>query len=85
MLLPKINKLKFSNFLTSIISIIGISSSVFVISFSKSFALFFLFYGIVFGLFIGFGYVAPVKNCYEHIPDKKGIKNLTKVYALVFV
>jgi hypothetical protein len=72
MLLPKINKLKFSNFITSIISIVGISLSVLVISFSKNFPMFFIFYGMVFGLFIGFGYVAPVKNCYEHIPDKKG-------------
>jgi hypothetical protein len=23
-----------------------------------------ILYGIVFGLFIGFGYLAPVKNCY---------------------
>jgi len=75
MLLPKINVLKFSNLITSFISIIGISVSVFIISFVDNFAMFFIFYGMIFGFFIGFGYVAPVKNCYEHIPDKKGKYN----------
>ncbi len=43
--------------------------------------MFFAFYGIVFGLFIGYGYFAPVKNCYEQIPDKKGnLLNLLRYF-----
>jgi hypothetical protein len=42
-------------------------------------------YGIFYGLFIGFGYLAPIKNCYDHLPNKKGKKNIIKVYALGLV
>ena len=72
MLFPKLKMFTFNNRITCMISIIGVALSVFVISFSQSFFLYILIYGICFGVAIGFGYVAPLKNCYEHIPDKKG-------------
>jgi len=64
--------LTFSHRITSMISIIGIALSVFTISFSKAFFIYIMIYGVAFGVSIGFGYVAPLKNCYEHIPDRKG-------------
>lgn len=41
-------------------------------SFCDQFWHFLVLYGIVFGLFIGYGYMAPIKNCYQHIPELKG-------------
>ncbi len=73
MVFPRLPALTFSNRITCLISMIGVAVSVFTISFSHSFALYVLIYGIFFGCFIGFGYMAPLKNCYEHIPERKGI------------
>ncbi len=76
MIFPKLKALTFSHQITCLICIIGVALSVFTISFSESFFLYILIYGIAFGISIGFGYVAPLKNCYEHIPDKKGNFNI---------
>lgn len=70
--LNNINKLQFSNRLTCLISVIGVSIAVFLTSFCNHFWMLVLVYGLIFGLFIGYGYMAPIKNCYEHIPDRKG-------------
>jgi hypothetical protein len=70
--LCNIPQLQFSNRITTLISIIGVCASVFLLSFGDAFWLYVVLYGIVFGLFIGFGYLAPIKNCYQHIPDRKG-------------
>jgi hypothetical protein len=64
MILPRFKALTFSHRLTCLISIIGVALSVFVISFSNAFFLYILIYGIAFGVSIGYGYVAPLKNCY---------------------
>jgi len=70
--LGNIPQLQFSNRITTLISIIGVCLSVFMISFGDSFWVYLVVYGMLFGIFIGFGYLAPIKNCYEHIPDRKG-------------
>jgi nitrate/nitrite transporter NarK len=67
-----IPQLQFSNRLTTLISIVGICLSVLSMSFCNQFWHFLVLYGIVFGLFIGYGYMAPIKNCYQHIPELKG-------------
>lgn len=71
--LCNIPKLQFSNRITTFISIIGVCGSILIISFGTQFWQYLLIYGIVFGIFIGFGYLAPIKNCYEHIPQLKGL------------
>jgi hypothetical protein len=53
----------FSNRMMVLISLLGVSSSVFLVSFVSSFGMYALIYGVSFGLFIGYGYVAPLKNC----------------------
>jgi nitrate/nitrite transporter NarK len=45
-----------------------------LLAFGYAFWQYMLLYGVLFGLFIGFGYLAPMKNCFEHIPDRKGNK-----------
>jgi len=42
------------------------------LSLAKSYTMYVLIYGVAFGCFIGLGYMAPMKNCYEHIPERKG-------------
>jgi hypothetical protein len=79
--LCNIRQLQFSNRITTLISIVGVCLSVFFISFGQAFWVYVLLYGIFFGVFIGFGYLAPIKNCYEHIPERKGRLTTTKVSA----
>lgn len=67
-----IPQLQFSNNINTLISVIGVSVSVCIMSFAHQLWHVMLFYGIFYGLFIGYGYMAPIKNCYEHIPDRKG-------------
>lgn len=55
---------KLSNQTLVIISILMISASVFSVSFATTFVGYVLLYGIIFGMAIGIGYVAPIKNCY---------------------
>lgn len=71
--LNNIKKLQFSNRITTLISIIGCCISVFFVSFGNNFWVYLALYAMIFAIFIGFGYLAPIKNCYEHIPDRKGI------------
>jgi hypothetical protein len=75
--LNNIPQLKFSNRITSLVSLIGICLTFVVLSFGDTFLMYLFFYGIFFGMFIGFGYLAPIKNCYEHIPNRKG-----KIYTI---
>ena len=56
----------------SLICVLGISLCTLSISFCNQFYHFVLLYGIVYGLFIGYGYMAPLKNCYDHLPNRKG-------------
>lgn len=70
--LCNLKQLQFSNRITTLISILGVCLSILVISFGDSYAAYLIIYGIFFGLFIGFGYLAPIKNCYLHIPHLKG-------------
>jgi hypothetical protein len=70
--LCNIKQLQFSNRVTTLLSISGVCLSIFAISFCDQFWHYLVIYGILFGLFIGFGYLAPIKNCYQHIPHLKG-------------
>jgi hypothetical protein len=63
----------FSNRVTSLIASMGISLSMVALSFSTEFQYYVLLYGPVYGFFIGYGYMAPIKNCYDHLPNRKGI------------
>jgi len=74
--IQNIPQIRFSNKISTLISILGVSVSVFLVSLGTQFWHFLMLYGITFGLFIGYGYLAPIKNCYEHIPDRKGKKCL---------
>lgn len=62
-----------TNQITCGISVILVGGSVFIASYMKSFAGFVIFYGIVYGLSIGIGYLPPVKNAYLHLPHRKGL------------
>lgn len=79
--LCNIRQLQFSNRVTTLLSILGVCLSIFVISFCDQFWHYLLIYGIFFGLFIGFGYLAPIKNCYLHIPHLKGTERLRQDFA----
>ena len=68
--------LQFSNRITTLISIIGIAGSYVLLSFGKAFWVYVLLYGVVFGMFLGYGYLNPIKNAVEHIPTKKGKTSL---------
>ena len=62
-----------SNRILCIGAIIGMSLSVLAASFMQTFAGFVIFYGICYGLSIGIGYFPPLKNCYLHLPRRKGL------------
>lgn len=62
-----------SNKAISLVCVCGISASMVLLSLATKFAWYVLVYGVVFGLFIGYGYMAPIKNCYSHLPDRKGL------------
>ncbi len=70
--LCNIRMLQYSDRITTLISILGICTSILLVSFGNTFIFYLFVYGIVFGIFIGFGYLAPIKNCYSHIPHLKG-------------
>lgn len=63
----------FDHRITALITVCGISMTIFFLSFCNRFIFYILIYGFLFGLFIGYGYLAPIKNCYEHIPTRKGL------------
>lgn len=62
-----------SNRILCIAAIIAMSLSVFAASFMETFAGFVAFYGVGYGLSIGIGYFPPLKNCYLHLPKRKGL------------
>ena len=64
--------LTFPNRITSLITVLGIGIATLVMSFCNNFALYIVLYGFTYGFFIGYGYLAPLKNTYEHLPNKKG-------------
>jgi len=39
----------------------------------KTFVGFVIFYGFSYGFSIGIGYFPPLKNCYLHLPHRKGL------------
>lgn len=43
-----------------------------LLSLVDQFAYYIVIYGLIYGLFIGYGYMAPLKNCYDHMPNRKG-------------
>jgi hypothetical protein len=77
--------LTFSNRITGLIAVIGISLSMLVLSFCTQFAFYAIIYGVIYGFFIGYGYMAPLKNCYDHLPNRKGKINPMKAYVVVCV
>lgn len=64
---------KISNRILCIAAILCLSSVVFIASFMETFVGFVIFYGVLHGLSIGVGYFPPLKNCYLHLPTKKGL------------
>jgi MFS family permease len=62
-----------SNRIQCIIAVIGVSGSVFAASFMTNFVGILIFYGCCYGVCIGMGYFPPVKNCYLHLPSRKGL------------
>ena len=39
----------------------------------KNFVGILIFYGCCYGVSIGIGYFPPIKNCYLHLPSRKGL------------
>lgn len=56
----------------SLISVIGLSASTYALSFVSNLFYYILYYGILFGLFLGYGYLIPIRNCYDYLPNQKG-------------
>ena len=63
---------RLSNRVISMISVTSLSAVVLITSFMTDFITIIIFYGILNGLAIGLGYIAPVKNAYTHFQDRKG-------------
>ena len=72
MFISNFKVLTFSNRIGSLVSVVGISLCTLAMSFSDIFELDIIIYGVLYGFFIGYGYMAPLKNTYEHLPDRKG-------------
>ena len=70
--LSNIPQLQFSNRIITLSSVVAVSVAIFTLSYSNQFWQVAMLYALVFCLFIGYGYLAPIKNCYQHIPHKKG-------------
>ena len=51
----------------------GFALSVFLSSFMKTLTGYCIFYGALYGFFIGVGYMIPFKNTYSYFPHKKGM------------
>ncbi len=71
--LSGLKKLRFNYRLMALISIIGVSGSTYALSYMETLYSYLLLYGVLFGLFLGYGYLVPVRNCYDYLPEKKGI------------
>lgn len=65
--------LRTSNRILCLIALIGMSLSVYISSYMDSFIGYVIFYGFTYGISIGFGYYPPLKNCYLHLPKRKGL------------
>ena len=70
--LSGLKKLRFNYRLMALISIIGVSGSTYALSYMESLYSYLLLYGVMFGLFLGYGYLVPVRNCFDYLPEKKG-------------
>jgi len=57
-----------------LIAVVGISLAMLLLSLLQDFVFYAIVYGCLYGFFIGYGYMAPLKNCYDHLPDRKGKK-----------
>lgn len=72
MFLSSLKIFKFNYRITAFIAILGISASTYTLSYVTNLSQYILLYGICFGTFIGFGYLAGVRNCYDYLPTQKG-------------
>lgn len=70
--LSGLKKLRFNYRLMALISIIGVSGSTYALSYMETLLQYLLIYGVLFGLFLGYGYLVPVRNCYDYLAEKKG-------------
>lgn len=70
--LSSLKKLRFNYRIMVFISIAGVSGSTYALSYMTNLYSYIFFYGICFGLFLGYGYFIPIRNCYDYLPDKKG-------------
>ena len=71
--LSSLKKLKFNYRLMALISVLGVSASTYALAYITSLYSYIFFYGICFGLFLGYCYLIPIRNCYDYLPEQKGI------------
>jgi hypothetical protein len=60
----------------TLISVLGVSASTYALSFVADLFSYIFYYGVWFGLFLGYGYLIPIRNCYDYLPDRKGKPSL---------
>jgi len=62
MWLSNVKKIKFSNKINTLIAVGGMALSFLILSFFSSYEMYFVWYTL-YSLSIGYGYLAPIKNC----------------------
>jgi len=55
------------------IGMVGFVGSYLIASFVSSLSLYLTFYSAMAGLFQGIAYMIPFRNCYEYLPNRKGL------------
>ncbi len=63
--LSGLKKLRFNYRLMALISIIGVSGSTYALSYMETLFSYLLLYGVLFGLFLGYGYLVPVSRLFS--------------------
>ena len=79
-----LKKLKMGYRMMALVSIVGISGSIYIMSYATHFYACILVYGVFFGLFIGYGYLTPIRNCYDYLPNRKGMPYCMQECAVGF-
>jgi MFS family permease len=57
------------------IGMIGFVGSYFITTFTSSLIMYLLFYATLAGLFQGVTYMIPFLNCYQYLPNRKGLSS----------
>lgn len=63
--LSGLKKLRFNYRLMALISIIGVSGSTYALSYMETLFSYLLLYGVLFGLFLGYGYLVPISRLFS--------------------